>query len=263
MIIVDKLCYQSKLRYVNPVEKFTFAMLTLTFCIVSRSIAMGLAVLVMNGVLTVKVGGISGKRYRHLMLIPFTFLIISTLAILINISKTPLDAFAFQVGEWYLTGSYYGIMKAVQLVITALASVSCLYFLSLNTTMTDIIEVNRKLHVPELFLELMLLIYRYIFVLLDFAYSITTAQNSRLGNKDFKTSMHSFGTMAQVLFIRSMKRAANLYDAMEARCYDGRINVLSESKPPKMRNIGMICIVETVLLIYTIFIKVFNPGGIF
>lgn len=263
MIIVDKLCYQSKLRYVNPIEKFSFAMMTLIFCIVSRSVVMGIVVLAMNTILTVKIGGISGKRYKNLMLIPLTFLILSTIAIIVNVSKTPLDGFAVSLGNWYLTGSVEGILRGMQLIITAMASVSCLYFLSLNTTMTDIIEVNRKLHVPELILELMMLIYRYIFVLLDFAYSISTAQNSRLGNKDFKTSMKSFAEMIQVLFIRSMKRAKNLYDAMEARCYDGKINVLSESRPANRKNIVMILMVETALLGYTIFIKTTDAGGLF
>ena len=54
MIVVDKLCYASKLRYVNPYEKFFFAVLTLIFVIVSRSTAMGAAVIAMNSWLTVK-----------------------------------------------------------------------------------------------------------------------------------------------------------------------------------------------------------------
>ena len=49
MILVDKLCYLSKLRYVNAGEKFAFAMLTLIFCIVSRSIAMGIFVMAVTG----------------------------------------------------------------------------------------------------------------------------------------------------------------------------------------------------------------------
>lgn len=263
MIIVDKLCYQSKLRYVNPMEKFFFAVITLIMCIVSRSVFMGFAVLVLNRVLTVKIGGISGRRYSRLMLIPLVFLILSTLAIIVNFSHYPLDAFSIPVGNIYITGSWAGLMKAVQLIITAMASVSCLYFLSLNTTMTDIIEVNRKLRCPELIIEMMMLIYRYIFLMLDIAYNIMTSQNARLGNKDMKTSVKSFGAMGQVLFIRSMKRSRALYDAMEARCYDGVINVLTENKALSRRNILLIAVCEMILLAYTIFIKTQNPGGLF
>ncbi|MEE0515047.1 MAG: cobalt ECF transporter T component CbiQ, partial [Emergencia sp.] len=60
-------------------EKFAFAMLTLIFCMVSRSIVMGLFVIVLNSWLTVVRGGISAKRYRNLMMVPLVFLAMSTI----------------------------------------------------------------------------------------------------------------------------------------------------------------------------------------
>lgn len=263
MVQVDKLCYQSNLRYINPTEKFVYSILTLLFCILSRSIIMGIVVFILNWFLNVKVGGVSGRRYKTLILIPFSFMIISTLTILINISHRPLDAFAIPIGSFYLTSSYAGLLKGIQLIVTAIASVSCLYFLSLNTTMTDIIEVNRKLHVPELILELMVLIYRFTFVLLDVAFSITVAQNSRLGNITYKTAIKSFSGMIQVLFIRAMKRAKALYDAMEARCYTGTLKVLSDYMPAKKNEIALIAGFEFFLLAWTICIKVLHAGGIY
>lgn len=255
MIVIDKLCYLSKIRYVNPAEKFAFAVLTLIFCIVSRSIVMGLFIMVLNSFLTIKIGGISARRYGNLMLVPLAFLLLSTAAIIVNVSKHPLDAFALQIGSWFLTGSWDSVLHGLQLIVTALAAVSCLYFLSLNTTMTDILSVLRKMHCPALLLELMLLIYRYIFVLLDVAYYISTSQNARLGHKDLRTSIKSFGGMVQALFIRAMKRSRNLYDAMEARCYSGEIKVLEENHDVSKRNIIMIAVFELVLLGFTIFIK--------
>ncbi|MGF6377075.1 cobalt/nickel transport system permease protein [Clostridiales Family XIII bacterium PM5-7] len=257
-MIIDRLCYLSKLRYVNPGEKFAFAMLTLIFCLVSRSIAMGVFVLILNAVLNIKVAGIAPKRYLNLMLVPLTFLLLSTAAIIVNFSKAPLDAFAIPFGSGYITGSVEAILHAIQLTITALASVSCLYFLSLNTTMTDILTLLRKLHVPALLVELMLLIYRYIFVLLDISYYISTAQHARLGYKDAKTSLTSFGGMVQALFIRAMKRSRNLFDAMEARCYDGEINVLDETKPVNKRNVILIGIVEVLLCTATVLLKLYE-----
>ena len=159
------------------------------------------------------------------------------------------------VGSYYITGSWSSVLQGVQLIVTAMASVSCLYFLSLNTTMTDILSVLRRLHCPALLTELMLLIYRYIFVLLDVAYYISTSQNSRLGHKDLRTSIHSFAGLVQALFIRAMKRSRSLYDAMEARCYDGEILVLEENHPANGKHIAMITIFELFLLGFTLYIK--------
>lgn len=256
MLTIDKLSYLSKLRYTNPAEKFFYSLLTLIFCIVSRSITIGLLVLVVNFILTVKFGGISYKRYLKLMFIPMSFLILSTLAIFLNISKKPLDLYSLPIGSFYLTGSREGFSRAVSLVITALASVSSLYFLSLNTTMTDLFSVMRKFKVPGLFIELMLLIYRYIFVLLDTAHSISVSQDSRLGNKDYKTSLKSFSQMVSALFVRSVKRSRYLFDAMEARGYDGEIKVLEEHRPINKRTVFKIVIFEMFLLILTLLIKI-------
>lgn len=189
------------------------------------------------------------------MFIPLGFLILSTVAIIVNISKNPLDAYAIPIGSYYITGSYIGVWRGIQLIVTALASVSCLFFLSLNTTMTDVFSVMRKLKFPSLFVELMLLIYRYIFILLDVSSSITTSQESRLGYKNYKSSIKSFGTMLSAVFVRAMQRSRNLFDAMEARGYDGEIKVLEEHYPSKKRNLIMIFAFELMLLAVTIYIK--------
>lgn len=252
MIAIDKLCYYSNLRYVNAGEKFAYAVLTLLFCVASRSIPMAVLVLSVNGILTVYKGGIPFFCYMHFMIIPLVFLLLSTLAILINISKTPLDAFAIGIGEWYITSSWQALYQGFQLILTALASVSCLYFLSLNTPITDILTVLKKLHCPALIIELMLLIYRFIFVLLDISAAISISQDARLGNKDLKTSYQSFGKLISILFIRAMKKSNSLYDAMESRCYDGHIQVLSEDFPPRRKDIIRIILFEAILFVMTI-----------
>ncbi len=254
MLTIDKLCYYSRLRYVNAMEKFIYTVLTLFFCVTSRSLIMALLVLMVNGILTVKKGRIPLSRYWRYLMIPLTFLIISTLAVIINISRTPLDAFAFPVGSYYLTGSYASLYRGIQLVLTALASVSCLYFLSFNTPMTDILSVLKKLHCPDLIIELMLLIYRYIFLLLETSSSISISQDSRLGNRNFRTSVKSFGSMASVLLIRALSKSGALYDSMEARCYNGRLQVLEEQYPPKSREILWIGLFESLLFIYDLII---------
>ena len=257
MITIDKLCYHSKLRYVNAGEKFAFTIITLLLCVISRSIVIACIVLTATGILTVYKGGVPLFRYMHFMTIPLAFLILSTLAIMFNISRTPLDLFAIPMGNWYLTSSRDSFRYSLQLILTALSSVSCLYFLSFSTPIPDILNVLGTMHCPKLLIELMLLIYRFIFVLLSVASAITTSQQSRLGNKDYKTSLKSFCAMVSVLFIRSFKRANALYDAMESRCYDGTIHVLNETVPPKKKNILAIAVFEIVLLSLTVLFKYF------
>mgnify|MGYP002800897068 FL=1 len=249
MLLIDKLSYQSKLRYVNASEKLVYALLTLVLCVLSRSVKVAVLVFAVNGVLTVGKGGIPFFRYIKLLMIPLAFLAAGTAVVMINVSRTPMDAFALPAGEWYITGSCEGIRRGLRLCVTALSAVSSLYFLSLNTVMTDILCACRKLHFPSLLTELMLLIYRFIFVLFETASSITVSQQSRLGNRSFKTRIRSFGKLGSSLFILALKRSGALYDAMESRCYDGSIRVLSREQPAKAGEIAVIALYGAALVL--------------
>lgn len=248
MIAIDRLCYASRLRRKNGTVKFAYSVLTLLICAVGRSPAAAGVTLLVNAYLTVKKSGVPLKKYLHYLFLPLIFLIFSTLAILFHISKAPMDLFSIPIGSRYLTGSRAGMVYALQLILTALASVSCLYFLSMTTPMPDILNVLHRLHCPEILGELMLLIYRYIFVLLETAGNIKISQQSRLGNKDYVTSLKSFGALGSVLMIRAVSRSKALYDAMEARCYDGTIRVLSEERKAEKKDILGICLMEALLL---------------
>ena len=165
MIIIDKLSYSSGLADVSPEEKFAYAVLTLLVCVVSRSVTAAVTVLAVNGILNVKKGRVPFHLYLKYLMVPLIFLLLSTLAILVNVSKEPLDAYAIPVGQYYVTSSWMGLKKGGQMILTALASVSSLYVLSFNTPMTEILDVLKRLHFPGLFIELMLLTYRFIFIL--------------------------------------------------------------------------------------------------
>lgn len=255
IMIIDKLCYRSKLRYNNACEKIALCFLTLCFCIIDRSVILSLFILLTMSSITIFKGKIPARHYFRLMRIPIIFLLMSTIAIIINFSKTPMDAFAFQFKDFYITSSKDSLFHALQLILTALASVSCLYFLSLSTPITDVLGVFKKLHFPDILIELMMLIYRFIFLLFDIAHALTVSSKSRLGTIDFKTSCQSFGQMASALLVRAFKKSNSLYDAMESRCYDGRLLVLDESHPINKKNIILIVLFEFFLITISLLLR--------
>ena len=237
MIIIDKLSYSSGLADVSPEEKFAYAVLTLLVCVVSRSVTAAVIVLAVNGILNVKKGRVPFHLYLKYLMVPLIFLLLSTLAILVNVSKEPLDAYAIPVGQYYVTSSWMGLKKGGQMILTALASVSSLYVLSFNTPMTEILDVLKRLHFPGLFIELMLLTYRFIFILMEGASAIMTAQKAR---------------MASVVFVRALKQSDALYNAMESRCYDGEIRVLSGEYEKNKSNFRKIAVFEAVLILLAV-----------
>ena len=257
-MLIDQYGYRSGLRKVNVMEKFCFSMTTLLLCILSRSFSVSTLVILSLGWLTVKKGGISVRRYIKLMRLPAVFLLLSTLAILFNISKTPLDAYAVPAGPYYITGSWESLIFGFRLILSALSAVSCLYFLSLSTPVTDLIGILKKLGCPALLIELFMLIYRFIFVLMSEASAVRISQESRLSCRNFKTAVRAFGGMASALFIRAVMRSGRLYDAMESRCYNGNMRVLLEDYPPKRKEIIYIIMFELLLLSLIIGRKIYG-----
>jgi len=212
-------------------------------------------ILFMMASFTMLFSKVSFMHYLKLMGIPLGFLLLSTVSIVMNISSTPMDFVALPIGEKYLTASMQSLAEGIQLIMVALSSVSCLYFLTLTTPMIDILVVLRSLRCPKIVVELMMLIYRYIFVILDMACAIKTSQNCRLGNKDFITELRSFGQMFAVLLIRSLNRSSYLFDAMESRCYNGEIQVLNEHAPVRVGEMVLVSFLLGIMLAISASIK--------
>ncbi len=80
-----------------------------------------------------------------------------------------------------------------------------------------------------------MLIYRFIFVLLNISEQISVAQKSRLGNVNFSASLRSAGILGGSIFIKAFKRSNDILNAMESRGYTGSIDYTSELLPMSAR----------------------------
>ena len=92
---------------------------------------------------------------------------ISCLVILLEILREPVGLMQLRFGSVYLCITESSLHRAVTLFFQAMGAVCCLYFLGSTTPMPQLIEALRRCHAPELVIELMYLIYRYLSVLLD------------------------------------------------------------------------------------------------
>ncbi len=256
MIFIDKFAYKSRLKGIDPVQKLVFVLLTLAVCLWADNGAISVLVLFIMGVGIVFRGGTPFGFFIKMMLMPMTFLAIGLLTIVVNISQDP-DVFltSLPIANTRLGITYEGVHDAFGMFLKALGSVSCLYFLSLTTPMVDLLAVLRKLKVPKLLVELMGLVYRFIFVLLETADLIFTAQNSRLGYSNIRSGYRSLGALASSLFIRAYKRSDELYTALEARGYDGELKVLMEPYESHWAGYALAVAVNVLLITIALILK--------
>ncbi len=227
---IDFYAYNSKIRYWNSDFKVFFPILILILCIVLDNPYVSTAVIIAMAYITVIKGGLSLHEYLAIMYIPVVFIVISVFAIAFDFSKQPMGQYNLNLGLCYMYTSQANLKKAGYLVLKVFAAVSALQMMTLSTPSSEIISVLRKLHVPKLIIELMNIIYRYIFILTDIFTNMKNSAESRQGYCDFKTSCYTFGNIAGNVLIISLKKANAYYDAMEARCYDGDLVFLQEDK---------------------------------
>lgn len=227
-MIIDKLAYSSAIRHKSPFLKSAFAVSALLICVGFAAFLPSLIILLLMMFLTLTLSKTDGRHYKNLMLAPFVFLLMGTIVLLFDVAKEPMGILSIRAGSIYIVVLLERIIYVLRLILVSISAVSCLYFLILTTPMMDLFLVLRKLHCPNLIIELMMMTYRYIFVLFEMAIAISTAQSCRLSNINAKAAIKAFGGMLSTVLFRALQKANFLFDAMESRCYDGKLRVLEE-----------------------------------
>ncbi len=250
MFKIDQYAYTSKLRHVHPGEKFAFAMLTMGICLAASSMLVPVLVTGLTAAAIIRGARIPARFYFRLLLLPLGFLVAGLLAVTLTISREP-DPAVYGLVIWGITlgVTIPGLYHAGLLFTKSLGAVSCLYFLSLTTPMVEIISVLRRLKVPALLIELMGLVYRFIFVIMETAGSMYISQTSRCGYASLKTSYRSLAQLVSNLFVRSCYRSQALFTALLARGYTGEIRMWEDPRPVSRKNLALIALVDFILLV--------------
>ncbi|MBR0088074.1 MAG: cobalt ECF transporter T component CbiQ [Lachnospiraceae bacterium] len=127
--------------------------------------------------------------------------------------RTPL----LKLGNIAVSG---GVVSMVTLMIKAVLTVLAGYLLIATTSIEKICYALRLIHVPKIFVTVVLLIYRYISVLLSEAHRITEAYSLRAPRQK-GVHYKVWGSLLGQMLIRSMDRAGVIYESMQLRGFSG------------------------------------------
>ncbi len=208
-ISMERYAYASRLRRCSASLKTALSTVVVLLCLCFDCTAVSLWIILSAGVVTVVLGRVRLGDYLRCLGIPLIFLICAGIGLFLT------------VGD---------VRQVMQVTLRALGAVSVLYFLILSTPVSGILSVLRRCHMPKLLTELMYLMYRYIFLLTDVCRTMYTAACGRLGCKDYRTALRTFGGVGSNLLVVSMKRADDCYHAMESRCYMGELRFLEKEE---------------------------------
>ena len=161
---------------------------------------------------------------RSLVAIPFILIALPTV-----FTKPGLPLFELNLALFTLTGTLEGLDFFISVLLKSWASVTAAVVLTATTPPLRLLEALRALRVPAILVAIVMLMYRYLFVLVDEAQSLMrarTARSAAIGPKSGGSLVwraKSAGGMAGSLFIRTLDRSERIYMAMLARGYDGTL----------------------------------------
>ncbi|MBW4671042.1 MAG: cobalt ECF transporter T component CbiQ [Cyanomargarita calcarea GSE-NOS-MK-12-04C] len=254
-IQIDILAYTNRLRWLPPKQKLIFALFLLLISAFAHP-QVQILIAIWMGIWIVIYAGIPAKIYIKLVYVACLFWLTSLPALAINvidISHLNLlknDSWhGLTIGSYYVYLSYHGIEQGLRIFTRAIASLSCLYFVMLTIPFTELLQTLRRLGLPVLLTELLLLMYRFIFVLLNTASEIWTAQQSRGGYRTFRIGMKSLALLIGQLLKRTLENYRQFSLSLASRGFNGEFRVWHEYQYHDSKRYAIEAIIGCALLI--------------
>lgn len=228
-MIIDDYAYKNKLSKVNPNVKFAIGMLLLILSLINPYNYISLLIISIMSIIIVGIAKIEFKDYIHFIKTPLVFLIVSIIMILLNFSKDKESLlYSINLGSLYIGVSNESIVSSTRLFFRALSCLTCIYFIMLTTPFNQLIFVLKKLHLPDIVLEISMLMYRFIFIFMEEVTDIRKSQELRFGYINLKNGYNSFGLLVNMLFKRMMIRYDEMSIALDMKLYDGTFYIVEE-----------------------------------
>lgn len=228
---IDTLAYTNRLRWLAPEQKLLFAIALLIIAAFSHPLVQVLIAVWMS-TWTIIYAGIPSKIYFKLVYVATLFWLTSLPALVINgVNISQLDlvqtdsAAGLNIGSYYVYISIHGMEQGLTILTRAIASLSCLYFIMLTIPFTELLQVLRRVGFPMMLTDLLLLMYRFIFVILNISAELWTAQQARGGYCTFKIGMKSLALLIGQLLKRTLENYRQVSLSLASRGFNGEFKV--------------------------------------
>ncbi|MDR0766981.1 MAG: cobalt ECF transporter T component CbiQ [Methanosarcinales archaeon] len=223
MRTLDDIALLSPLRYKNTTLKVILVFIGLMAGLFSPSPILPLFIAICMVAATLLFGKIPIGMYFKLFLSVLSFAVVSAFVLAFFVHGGGETLWSINLFGWVISITT-GSANLALLVLTRSASgLACVFFLSMTTPMLELFSYFKRFSFLDVFMELVMLIYRYIFVFLALLLKIQSAQAMRFGYSSFKRSMHSAGLLVGSLFVQTLEQGDRLYLSMNSRCYDGKL----------------------------------------
>ena len=207
---IEQAAYANRWRAVSPAAKALLAGCGFIAAFAAQTPGLALAIAALLVLLTCLGAGVRPGLYLAVAAPAIGFLALSCLSLLLAVD---LDASGDV--HWQLADDAGS--RIATLAGRSLAALAALLGLVLTTPLPDLLALGRRLRLPDVLLDLMVISYRMLFVFSEALHDILTAQKARLGFADTRRSLRSLALLTANLAVQIWQRAHALQQAAEAR----------------------------------------------
>lgn len=217
----DTLSYKSRYREIPAIYKIIFTFLLGVVAYISHTyvqmfVILGAAVFLLSFV------KIPIQFLLKWIFVPGVFLIISLPAIVFGVSRIAEvnDDIWFSLikfEDWRLYISKSGWEQAYSIIFRTLSLFICVLTLIVTTPFNEILHALKKLGVPQVLLDVLVSMYRFIFIFLQYVEDLNLVVKSRQGNVTWKRTLHSAGLVGFQLFFKTFEKYKRMSMVIESR----------------------------------------------
>ncbi len=218
-MLIEQASYANRWRRVAPVAKGLVALSGLVAAFMATSANGALLVAGLLLAVTCLLARVPLGLYLRVAAPALLFLAIGSLSLAVS-----LDSDVQGAPKLILAPDAVG--EIARVVARSLGALAAMLLLVLTTPLPDLIGLLRRLQVPALLLDLMVLCYRMLHVFSAVVQDTLTAQSARLGYATRRQALRSLASLIANLSVQVWQRAQALHIAAQARNNDGPLRFL-------------------------------------
>jgi len=176
----------------------------------------------------IRLAGVPQRAYLQRMLVPGLLALTALVTQLFWFAQGEVLV-SWTLFDWTLVVRAGALARGLELAARIVGGMSVLLFFALTTPLPELMRAARFFRCPSVLVEPALIMYRYIFLLMEEGVRIRNAERARLGFVSLRSSLRSAGILGGMLLLRTFDRAERSFEAMRCRGYRGVLTVVTPS----------------------------------
>lgn len=218
MLIIDQYAYQNRLVGLSPKVKLGIYLLLLGISFTGIP-SLQWAIIVGLFPVTCYLAKLHWKTYAKWLLLTLPFVFISLVTMAVSFQESPSKNLILALPLWkgYAVITRASLDQTIAVFVRSYACLMSTYFFVLTVPFRQLIDLLRSFRIPNELLEVIVFMYRFIFMFLEEFLVMRDTLDLKFGFGTVKQSYQTMGLLASQLFTRLMRANRQINDMLEFR----------------------------------------------